>query len=285
MDHNIGRLVAYLQMQGELDNTIFVFTSDNGAEGSGPVDPLSGPNSLTTASMGYSTDYETLGLKGSFSSIGPGFTSAAVSPLAFYKFYTGEGGLRVPLIVSGQPLGNIPEQTDAFAWATDIAATILALAKVPSPEARYGGRPVLPMTGRDLTPLVKGTVDRVYGENDAIGYELTGQGALFRGDFKLVRNLPPLGDGQWRLFNIVRDPGETLDLAREDPDRLQTMLSAYEVFEAENQVEPLPKGYSRSAQMILNSLRERVGPAVLLGLLTLLVLLPFGVYLRMKRKR
>ncbi|MBT5053964.1 MAG: arylsulfatase, partial [Gammaproteobacteria bacterium] len=177
------------------------------------------------------------------------------------------------------------EQTDAFAWATDIAATILALAKVPSPEARYGGRPVLPMTGRDLTPLVKGTVDRVYGENDAIGYELTGQGALFRGDFKLVRNLPPLGDGQWRLFNIVRDPGETLDLAREDPDRLQTMLSAYEVFEAENQVEPLPKGYSRRAQMILNSLRERVGPAVLLGLLTLLVLLPFGVYLRMKRKR
>ena len=82
MDHNIGRLVAYLQMQGELDNTIFVFTSDNGAEGSGPVDPLSGPNSLTTASMGYSTDYETLGLKGSFSSIGPGFTSAAASPLA-----------------------------------------------------------------------------------------------------------------------------------------------------------------------------------------------------------
>ena len=44
-----------------------------------------------------------------------------------------------------------------------------------------------------FAPLVKGTIDRVYGENDAIGYELTGQGALFRGDFKLVRNLPPLG--------------------------------------------------------------------------------------------
>ena len=284
MDHNIGRLVAYLQTQGELDNTIFVFTSDNGAEGSGPVDPLTGPNSILPASMGYSTDYETLGLKGSFNSIGPGFTSAAASPLAFYKFYTGEGGLRVPLIVSGKPLGDTPKQTDAFAWATDIAATILALAKVNSPEARYGGRPVQPMTGQDLTPLVKGEVDRVYGEEEAVGYELAGQAALFRGDFKIVRNLPPLGDGQWRLFNIVRDPGETLDLTREDPERLQTMLSAYEVFEAENKVEPLPKGYSRSAQIILNPLRERVGPVVLLGLLTLLILLPFGVYLRMKRK-
>ncbi|MDG1112286.1 MAG: arylsulfatase [Pseudomonadales bacterium] len=284
MDHNIGRLVAYLQMQGELDNTIFVFTSDNGAEGSGPVDPLTGPNSILPASMGYSTDYETLGLKGSFNSIGPGFTSAAASPLAFYKFYTGEGGLRVPLIVSGKPLGDTPKQTDAFAWATDIAATILALAKVNSPEARYGGRPVQPMTGQDLTPLMRGEVDRVYGEEEAVGYELAGQAALFRGDFKIVRNLPPLGDGQWRLFNIVRDPGETLDLTREDPERLQTMLSAYEVFEAENKVEPLPKGYSRSAQIILNPLRERVGPVVLLGLLTLLILLPFGVYLRMKRK-
>ena len=285
MDDNIGRLMAYLQAQGALDNTIFVFTSDNGAEGSGPVDPLTGPNSLMTANMGYSTDYETLGLKGSFSSIGPGFTSAAASPLAFYKFYTGEGGLRVPLIVSGQPLGIIPKQTDAFAWATDIAATILALANVRSPEARYGGRPVLPMTGRDLTPLVKGTVDRVYGENDAIGYELTGQGALFRGDFKLVRNLPPLGDGQWRLFNIVQDPGETLDLSSQDPGRLQAMLAAYEVFEVENQVQPLPAGYTRGTQLLVNLLRDRLGPAVLLGLLTLLVLLPFGVYLRMKRKR
>ena len=285
MDDNIGRLMAYLQAQGALDNTIFVFTSDNGAEGSGPVDPLTGPNSLMTASMGYSTDYETLGLRGSFSSIGPGFTSAAASPLAFYKFYTGEGGLRVPLVVSGRPLGDIPKQTDAFAWATDIAATILSLAHVALPGARYGGRPVLPMTGRDLTPLVKGTVDRVYGENDAIGYELTGQGALFRGDFKLVRNLPPLGDGQWRLFNIVQDPGETLDLSSQDPGRAQAMLAAYEVFKVENQVQPLPVGYTRGTQMLVNLLRDRLGPAVLLGLLTLLVLLPFGVYLGMKRKR
>jgi arylsulfatase/uncharacterized sulfatase len=141
------------------------------------------------------------------------------------------------------------------------------------------------MTGRDLTPLVKGTVDRVYGENDAIGYELTGQGALFRGDFKLVRNLPPLGDGQWRLFNIVQDPGETLDLSSQDPGRLQAMLAAYAVFEVENQVQPLPEGYTRGTQLLVNLLRDRLGPAVLLGLLTLLVLLPFGVYVRMKRKR
>ncbi|MBT6793846.1 MAG: arylsulfatase, partial [Gammaproteobacteria bacterium] len=67
--------------------------------------------------------------------------------------------------------------------------------------------------------------------------------------------------------------------------RLQAMLAAYEVFEVENQVQPLPAGYTRGTQLLVNLLRDRLGPAVLLGLLTLLVLLPFGVYLRMKRKR
>jgi len=57
------------------------------------------------------------------------------------------------------------------------------------------------------------------------------------------------------------------------------------VFEVENQVQPLPEGYTRGTQLLVNLLRDRLGPAVLLGLLTLLVLLPFGVYLRMKRKR
>ena len=285
MDHHIGRLLAYLRERGELDNTIFIFTSDNGAEGSGAIDPLVGPRSAMTASMGYSTDYETLGLKGSYNSIGPGFTSAAASPLAFYKFYTGEGGLRVPLIVSGRPLGDMPKQTAAFAWATDIAATILSFARVDLPGERYGGRPVLPVTGRDLSPLVRGETDRVYGKDDAIGYELTGQAALFKGDFKIVRNLPPLGDGQWRLYNIVSDPGETADLASEQPARFSAMLSAYETFERENKVQPIPPGYSRSKQIALNWQRDRLGPGVVLGLLTLLVLLPFGVYMRMKSKR
>ena len=284
MDHHIGRLLAYLQERGELDNTIIIFTSDNGAEGSGPIDPLAGPGAIS-ASMGYSTDYETLGLKGSFNSIGPGFTSAAASPLAFYKFYTGEGGLRVPLIVSGRPLGNMPKQTAAFAWATDIAATILSFASVDLPGERYGGRPVLPVTGRDLTPIVRGKTDRVHGEDDAIGYELTGQAALFKGDFKIVRNLPPLGDGQWRLFNIISDPGETADLASEHPERFHRMLSDYETFQLENKVQPIPPGYSRGSQIALNSLRDRLGSGVVLGLLTLLILLPFGVYMRMKSKR
>jgi len=284
MDANIARLVAYLEDQGQLDDTIFIFTSDNGAEGSGVQDPTSFPGNLLPSSLGYRTDYETLGLKGSYNSINPGFTSAAVSPLAFYKFYVGEGGLRVPLIISGRSVPASPAPTGAFAWATDVAATILAFAGVAAPDGRYAGKPVLPVTGKDLVPLLRGEAERVYGENDAVGYELTGHAALFQGDLKIVRNLPPLGDGEWRLYDIVEDPGETRDLKAELPDRFQAMLTAYARFEKENQVMPIPAGYSQTGQLLINLLRDRFGSAILVALLTVLLLVPFVVYVRTRRR-
>ena len=104
MDFHIGRLVDYLTARGEYDNTLFIFTSDNGAEASGPADPDEFAAQRMASSLGYNTDYATLGLKGSYNTISPSFASAAASPLAYYKFYAGEGGMRVPLIVAGQML-------------------------------------------------------------------------------------------------------------------------------------------------------------------------------------
>ena len=283
MDANIARLVAYLESRGQIDNTIFVFTSDNGAEGSGAQDPTAFPGNIFLSSA-YDTDYETLGLKGSFNSISPGFTSAAVSPLSYYKFYVGEGGLRVPLIISGGPVSDPPAQTAAFVWATDIAATILGFARVDTPNGRYAGKPVLPITGKDLSPILRGEVDGVYEETDTVGYELTGHSALFRGNYKLVRNLQPLGDGEWRLYNIVRDPGEVEDLKAEMPDRLKTMLADYALFEEENGVEPIPPGYSRTRQLVINMLREQNGAAILIALLMMVLLIPFVVYVRTRPK-
>ena len=283
MDANIARLVAYLESRGQIDNTIFVFTSDNGAEGSGAQDPTAFPGNILLSSA-YDTDYETLGLKGSFNSISPGFTSAAVSPLSYYKFYVGEGGLRVPLIISGGPVSDPPAQTAAFAWATDIAATILRFARVDTPNGRYAGKPVLPITGKDLSPILRGEVEGVYEETDTVGYELTGHSALFRGNYKLVRNLQPLGDGEWRLYNIVIDPGEVEDLKAEMPDRLKTMLADYALFEEENGVEPIPPGYSRTRQLVINMLREQNGAAILIALLMMVLLIPFVVYVRTRPK-
>ena len=290
MDFHIGRLIDYLKTQGAYENTVFFFTSDNGAEASGPDDPASFASSRTSSSLGYHTDYERLGLKGSYNTISPSFASAAASPLAYYKFYTGEGGLRVPLIVSGVPLLNgevaasqTSRMTHAFSWATDITPTILSIAGVKPPGPRYGGRSILPISGKDLSPILRGEFDHVYGEQDGVGYELTGHAAFFQGDYKLVRNEPPAGDGEWYLYNIMSDPGEVIDLKAEEPARFQHMLSGYEQFTRENGVMPLPEGYAQTGQLLSNFLSERLRVGIIVLLLTVLVLLPFLVAYRFKR--
>ena len=283
MDFHIGRLVEFLKERGQYDNTIFIFTSDNGSEASGPADPRAFPRRLVPENLGYNLDYDNLGLKGSYSTIGPGFASASASPLAYYKFYAGEGGMRVPLIIAGKPVARQQQLTRAFAWATDISPTILSLTGVSQPVERYAGRPVQTITGRDLSPLLSGAAERVYGPDDAVGYELTDHGVLFQGDYKLVVNQPPVGDGQWRLFNIVIDPGETVDLSASQALRFQRMLSRYEQYRHDNKVVPVPQGYTQIKQLFSNTLLQS-RDATIVFLLTLLLLLPFYVAYRMKSR-
>lgn len=282
MDFHIGRLIDHLKQTGQYENTIFIVTSDNGSEASGPADPRGFPQRLGPTNLGYNLDYETLGLKGSYSTIGPSFASASASPLAYYKFYAGEGGMRVPLIIAGESVDPQQRLTNAFAWATDITPTILSLAGVSQPAERYAGRPVQPITGRNLTPLISGVSDRAYGPDDWVGYELTDHGVLFQGDYKLVVNQPPVGDGQWRLFNIVSDPGETTDLAASEPQRFQRMLANYEQYRRDNKVAPVPEGYSQMRQIVLNALLQS-RETVIAFLLTLLALIPFYVAHKMTR--
>lgn len=281
MDFHLGRLIEFLKERGQYDNTIFIFTSDNGSEASGPSYPRTFPARLAPENLGYNLDYDSLGLKGSYSSIGPSFASAAASPLAYYKFYAGEGGMRVPLIMAGKPVGSQQSLTPAFAWATDITPTILSLTGVSQPSARYAGRPVQPIIGRDLRPLLSGAAERVYGPDDAVGYELTDHGVLFQGDYKLVINQPPRGDGQWRLFNIVKDPGETVDLSASHALRFQRMLSLYEQYRVDNNVVPVPQGYNQIKQVMTNILFKQ-RDNILVAFLTLLLLLPFYVAYRFK---
>ncbi len=283
MDFHIGRLVDHLRARGQYDNTIFLFTSDNGPEPNGPADPKDfGPGRMIS-SLRYTTDYETLGLKGSYNTISPSFASAASSPLAFYKFYAGEGGLRVPLIVAGQSLPQQGVLSHAFSFVTDITPTILSMAGVAQPGKRFAGRPVESMIGRSLVPVLLDETERIYGPSDAVGFELAGHAALFQDDYKIVYNRGPLGDDRWRLFDIVSDPGETRDLASDMPQRLENMLAAYERYVRENKVLPVPQGYEQQRQLVLNTLHARAREPLLILIFLALLLLPFYVAIRVKR--
>ena len=284
MDFHIGRLIQHLKDTGRYDNTIFIFASDNGSEGSGAgVEPIPA-NNLMLSLMNYNDDYENLGLKGSYGTIGPNFASAAASPLSFYKFYVGEGGLRVPLIIAGEPLTLSDPNSiiDAFSYATDIVPTILQLTDTPNPAGRYNDRAVEPIVGRSVVPLLQGQAQRIYGNDDAIGYELNGHRALFLGDHKIVYNRPPIGDGIWHLYNIAIDPGETNDLREQQPQRFARMQALYEQFVVEHGVLPVAEDFDPQQVMFARLVRDRFGGYLIAMVCVVGALVAFGFYRRQR---
>ena len=252
MDYNIGRLLEYLEESGQLDNTVIIFTSDNGPEYSAYPD-------ASIASMGYTHEHENLGEIGSFNYIGPNFASAAASPLSYFKFHTGEGGMRVPLIMSGPGIESRSDFQNAAVHVTDIAPTILAMANVEPPQERFGGRQIEPMTGKNMTPILDGTAEQIYDVNDYVGFELAGSIALFNDRYKIVLNRGPLGDKAWHLFDIVSDPGETVDLKAQNPVQFQHMLNFYQRYTVENGVQPIPDYHTSLGEIGQQVARKQIG--------------------------
>lgn len=283
MDHHVGRLVASLKASGEYDNTVFLFLSDNGPEPSDPYAFLSGRLWLDWQ---YDRGLDQLGDKGAYSIIGPNWASAAAAPLSTYKFYAGEGGIRVPLIISGAPGMQRNRIHHRFTHVNDIAPTLLELAGIPQPGTTYRGGSIEAMTGASLLPVLTGQAERAHAPDQPIGYELSGNRALFKGDLKLVSNIAPVGDGQWRLFNIVDDPGETRDLQQQMPDAFRTMQADYAAYAQAHGVLPMPGAYEPTRQVLINAIAHVYVPRFKNPVLVLLGgMVPLVAIFWMRRSR
>lgn len=222
-DFHIGRLLEHLADAGELDNTIVVVTSDNGAE-SGRTD-LPGLANLAWQGInlieGFDTSFENLGQPGSLTAIGPEWAAVSSAPFNLYKFYASEGGMRVPLVVAGP---GIAAQgiVGAQVHVADLVPTLLDAADVTYDPGQFYGRSAL--------GLLAGESDATYGPDESFAFEVSGNAAVYRGNWKITRNFPPAGDGQWRLHDLSVDPGETTDLAAANPDLFKAMLADYDAY-------------------------------------------------------
>jgi hypothetical protein len=134
-------------------------------------------------------------------------------------------------------------------------------------------------------PVLTGQADRVYPKDTPLGYELSGNAALFRGDLKLVRNMPPIGDNQWHLFDLRTDPGETRDLRAALPQVFAQMQADYAVYARDHGVLPMPEGYSPTRQVLINSMFSYWIPAYRMPVLLTLATLVLFVLLRRRRRR
>jgi len=272
-DHHLGRLVEHLRQTGLLDHTIIVVTSDNGAE-AGVTDLPNPVSNLVLdgikAIEGFDMSVQNMGQPGSVTAIGPEWASVSSAPFSFYKFYTGEGGLRVPLVITG-PGVEASGLMQAQAHVTDLAPTLLDVAGVSyDPDSFYG---------RSLMPVLTGEQASVRSAQDSFGFEVSGNAALFRGQWKITRPAPPRGDNQWRLYDLSVDPGETTDLSGQHPELFADMLSEYQTYADTVGVVQLPPGENAYDTLVINLAKKSLTKywPWLIGLLLVLGASLYGV--------
>lgn len=224
MDYHFGRVVDFLKDIGEFDNTIVIFMSDNGPNPWVSEDYPGNRGSEWFAQFDNSLD--NIGHPMSHYAYGMGWGSASAGPLDLFKTTVGEGGIRTPLVVAG-PGVAADRQVDSFAYVWDIMPTVLELTGTRH-TGEYRDRAVEPMRGRSLTGVLSGAASETYTANDFIGGEMRNGKWMRQGAYKAIAVAPPYGTGQWRLFNVEEDPGETRDLAAEQPERLEQLVKAWE---------------------------------------------------------
>ncbi|PYG32511.1 arylsulfatase [Pelagimonas varians] len=261
MDGNIDRILSFLEEKGELDNTLVIFQSDNGPD----------PNQLPQSEAyrdwynanydkvyieDFNGDFSSMGQKGVYADYGPGWAAAAATPGSYFKTFSTEGGLRVPLIVRFPGVVEPGSKVEKFAYVRDVLPTILEVAGVERPGPVYDGREIYVPDGISMLPVLKGDVQTVRGEDQPVGYELAGSSAVFKGRYKLMQNLAPKGDGAWELFDIEADPSELTNLAADMPELVVEMRTFYEKWSKDVNLVPVPEGYNPLEQTVINAQRN-----------------------------
>lgn len=237
MDWNIGRVVDYLSETGELDNTVVIFLSDNGAEGAiVEAMPLRGPQIAAQIEKYCDNSLDNLGRPSSYIWYGPRWAQAATAPSRLHKAFTTEGGIRVVGFATWPGFERQAEIGTAFTTAMDIAPTVLELAGIEHPGSSYRGREIEPMRGRSLVEYLSGAVDSVHDAETGTGWELFGRRAIRQGDWKALHLPAPYGPGAWQLYDLSADPGEIHDLAAAHPDKLAELVELWDRYVEDNGV-------------------------------------------------
>lgn len=235
MDYHYGRVVDFLKDIGEYDNTVIIFLSDNGAN---PFYSEQYPEVLEQNFMDqFDSSLDNIGHPGSNYAYGTGFSSGSSGPLDKFKLTVSEGGIRSPLLISGPGIEG-DRQVDAFAYVTDIMPTILEIVGVDY-VTEFKGRKIEPMRGRSMVGLLNGTEEAIYGETEFVGGEMLGDKWMRQGDYKAVMVSTPFGTGEWQLFDVVKDPGESKDLSESMPEKLESLKTAWDQYAKDVGVVPM----------------------------------------------
>ena len=186
VDQNVGRIMEHLEKLNLSDNTVVIFTSDNGG------------------------------------------TQQFTPPLRGGKGELYEGGIRVPLVVTGPLVKKRGSKCEAPVSTVDFYPTLLELAGIARPEGQV-------LDGVSLLPLFRGASaldrKRLFWHFPCYVGRATPSSAIREGDFKLLEFFED--GGRVELFNLKSDPVEEKNLAAVMPDKVAQLSETLRAWQKE----------------------------------------------------
>lgn len=226
MDYNVGRITEYLKEKGELENTLIIFLSDNGA----CAEPYSETGFGTIADINKKTSWVE-------PSYGLPWSQVSNTPFRKYKVRAYEGGISTPLILSwpekySQYDGQIRTNVG---FLPDIMSTFIDAADATYPKTYHGGNYIIPAEGGSLLPAIENpeaTIhEYIFGEHYNNCYVRWGK-------WKAVKDEK---SDQWELYDIEKDRSETTDMAGSNPELLKQLTDKWQLWAYTHNVFPKNK--------------------------------------------
>ena len=246
-DHEIGRLLDYLETSGQLDNTIIVVASDNGASAEG------GPNGTFNENKFFNGIPDTveanlphideLGGTRSYNHYNSGWAWAFDTPFPYWKRYAGYEGGTADMCLLAWPKGLVGrgEFRDQYTHAVDVVPTLYDLLGV-EPPATYNGYTQNPIEGESFATAL--------GQPDAPGkqtqfYSMLGQRALYHQGW-LANTLHPtlsnwgnFAQDEWELYNLAEDRAQRNNVAAEHPEKVRELADLWWYYAGEYKALPI----------------------------------------------
>lgn len=250
-DAEFGRILEALDHSGELDDTIILVTSDNGASAEG------GPNGTYNEHLFFNGRFATpadnlkfhaiWGSEATYPHYSAAWAVTGNTPFRYYKQTAYEGGIHVPLILTWpKGIAARGELRGQFHHVSDIAPTLLEAVGVLAPR-QIDGVEQMPFDGVSMTYSF---ADRQAATRRKVQYfEMYGNRSIWADGWKAViphrviawdmMAPPPISDKGWELYDLQRDVNEMDNRAAAEPGRLKAMIGMFDRAARKNNVYPL----------------------------------------------
>lgn len=248
-DHHIGRVLDALERRGELDNTIVMLASDNGAsaEGgeNGSFNECQFPNRYEASIAENLRHLDDWGSVKSYPNYAWGWAWAGNTPLRRWKRYLHQGGMSDPFILHWpRGIAARGEIRSQYIHAIDVLPTLLDAVGVAAPAQ---------LNGVAQTPIEGVSFAHTFADADVAThkrvqyYEMIGSRAIWADGWKAVVEQPQGGvlteemlDAQrWELYHVAEDFSECQDLAAQHPEKLKALIEQWWVEAGKYKVLPL----------------------------------------------